>query len=115
MDTKLSIIDLDAQSAPLESVVAEVKEIGSLQIESYKTGDFRADITGQKGTFSYQVKGKSRTYNLGADAVVKLSMATGFKPMIADDKLSSFIVSEHFTKLRSAQRRQLQKLAKKRG
>jgi len=77
---KLSVIDIESVAAPLDSIIAEVKDLGKLEIVSYKTGDFRADGTGQKGNVSYQVQGKSKVYDLGANGVVKISMATGFQP-----------------------------------
>lgn len=111
--TKLTVIDLDAESVPMASVESEIKELNKLEIVDTKTGDFRADVTGQKGNICFCVQGKDRVFNLGADAVVKLSMATGLKVVIADKKLGAFVTSEHYTKLRSAQKRQIAKVAKK--
>lgn len=111
-EEKLTVIDIEKMAEPLDSVIADVKDVGKLQIVSYSTGAFLADGTGQKGTVCYNVQGKSKVYALGANGVIRVSMATGFKPMIADDKLSEFIGSEHFTKLRAARRHQLSRLAK---
>jgi len=111
--SKLSIIDIESMSTPIDAIITEVKDIGKLEIVSYKHGAFRADGTGQKGNVSYQIQGKGKVYNLGANGVVKVSMGTGFQPMIADDKLGAFVVSEHFSKLRQARRHQLTLIAKK--
>lgn len=110
---KLVDIDLDAEGAPFESVIADVKKLDKLEIVDYKEGAFRADVTGQKGSIEYVVKGVERDYSLGADTVIQVSMATGHKPQIIPEKLKQFVQSEHFTKLRSAKKRQLKRQAKK--
>lgn len=112
-DIKLAEIDLDAEGAPFESVIADIKKLNKLEIVDFQEGDFRADVTGQKGTIEFIVRGVSRNYSLGADTVIQVSMNTGQKVQIVEAKLKSFMRSEHFTKLRSAKKRQLKRLAKK--
>jgi len=106
-------IDIETSSTSFDSLLAECKKKGNVEIIAFGSKEFRADVTGQKGSISYTVKGEKETFVIGADTVAKLSLKGDIPVQIADDKEKSFVVSEHFTKLRSAMRRQKTKKSKR--
>ena len=115
MDEKASLvsIDIETSSTSFDSLLAECKSKGNVEIVDYGSKEFRADVTGQKGSISYSVKGKDKTHVIGADTVAKLSLQGSIPVQIAKDKERSFLISENFSKLRSAMRRQKTNKAKK--
>lgn len=110
---KLVSIDIETSATSFDSLLAECKKKGNVEIVSYGSKEFRADVTGQKGSISYTVKGESETFVIGADTVAKLSLKAGVPVQIDPERERAFLVSEHFVKLRSAMRRQKTKQAKK--
>ena len=112
-DTKLVSIDIETSSTSFDSLLAECKSKGNVEIVDYGSKEFRADVTGQKGSISYSVKGEDKVHVIGADTVAKLSLQGNVPVQIAQDKEKSFLISENFTKLRSAMRRQKTNKAKK--
>lgn len=110
---KLVSIDIETSSTSFDSLLDECKSKGNVEIVDYGSKEFRADVTGQLGSISYTVKGEKDNFVIGADTVAKLSLRGNLPVQIAEDKEKSFMVSEHFTKLRSAMRRQKTKKAKK--
>ena len=106
-------IDIETSSTSFDSLLSECKSKGNVEIIAFGSKEFRADVTGQKGSISYTVKGEKETFVVGADTVAKLSLKGGIPVQIAEDKSKSFVVSEHFTKLRSAMRRQKTKKSKR--
>ena len=115
MEEKASLvsIDIETSSTSFDSVLVECKAKGNVEIVDYGSKEFRADVTGQKGSISFTVKGEKDTFLIGADTVAKLSLSGGIPVQIAKDKEKSFLISENFTKLRSAMRRQKTNKAKK--
>ncbi|GAH36369.1 unnamed protein product [marine sediment metagenome] len=116
METKeirLVPIDLESSTTSFDSLLAECKEKGNVEIVDYGSEEFRADVTGQKGSVSYTVKGEKANSMLGADTVAKLSLKGNIPVQIDKDREKAFLISEHFTKLRSAMRRQKAEIAKK--
>lgn len=112
-DTKLVSIDIETSSTSFESLLAECKAKGNVEIIDYGSKEFRADVTGQKGSISFTVKGEKDNFLIGADTVAKLSLSGGIPVQIDKEKERGFLVSENFTKLRSAMRRQKTNKAKK--
>lgn len=116
MDTKenkLVSIDIETSSTSFESLLQECKDKGTVEILDYGSKEFRADVTGQKGSISYTVKGESETFVIGADTVAKLSLQGSIPVQISPEREKAFLISENFTKLRSAMRRQKTNKAKK--
>lgn len=111
--SKLVSIDIETSSASFDSLLAECKEKGNVEIIETGSKEFRADVTGQLGSISYTVKGEKENFVIGADTVAKLSLKGSIPVQIASDMEKSFMVSEHFVKLRSAMKRQKSKQAKK--
>ncbi|MBA7701438.1 hypothetical protein ES703_110176 [subsurface metagenome] len=112
-ETKLVSIDIETSSTSFDSLLAECKEKGSVEIVDYGSKEFRADVTGQKGSISYSVKGKDKTHVIGADTVAKLSLQGSIPVQISPEREKAFLISENFSKLRSAMRRQKTNKAKK--
>lgn len=110
---KLVSIDIETSATSFDSLLAECKKKGNVEIIAFGSKEFRADVTGQKGSISYTVKGENESFVIGADTVAKLALSGNLPVQIADDKEKSFIISEHFVKLRSAMRRQKTRKAKK--
>lgn len=117
MDEKATVnlvpIDLETSNTSFESLLAECKDKGNVEIVDYGSKEFRADVTGQKGSISYTVKGEKETFQIGADTLAKLSVLSGLPVQIDKGREKAFLISENFTKLRSAMRRQKKELAKK--
>lgn len=111
--SKLVSIDIETASTSFDVLLAECKARGRVEIIETGSKEFRADVTGLKGSISYTVLGEKDTYIIGADTVAKLALKGSIPVQIAEDKAGSFQTSEHFTKLRSAMRRQKTKQAKK--
>lgn len=112
-DTKLVSVDIETSSTSFESLLQECKAKGNVEIVDYGSKEFRADVTGQKGSISFTVKGEKDNFLIGADTVAKLSLAGSIPVQIAPDREKAFLISENFTKLRSAMRRQKTNKAKK--
>ena len=112
-ETNLVSIDIETSSTSFDSLLAECKVKGSVEIIDYGSKEFRADVTGQKGSISYTVKGEKDNFVIGADTVAKLSLQGDVPVQINKEKEKSFLISENFTKLRSAMRRQKTNKAKK--
>ena len=112
-DTKLVSIDIETSSTSFDSLLSECREKGNVEIVDYGSKEFRADVTGQKGSISYTVKGRDKTHVIGADTVAKLSLKGKLPVEIDKEKEKAFLISENFTKLRSAMRRQRTNQAKK--
>ncbi|MBA7684401.1 hypothetical protein ES703_92796 [subsurface metagenome] len=110
---KLVSIDIETSSTSFDSLLSECKAKGNVEIIDYGSKEFRADVTGQKGSISYTVKGKAENFVIGADTVAKLSLSGGIPVQIAPEREKAFLISENFTKLRSAMRRQKTNKAKK--
>lgn len=106
-------IDIETSATSFDSLLQECKVKGNVEIVSYGSKEFRADVTGQKGSISYTVKGEKENFVIGADTVAKLSLKGDIPVQIAPDREKAFLISEHFTKLRSAMRRQKTKKAKR--
>ena len=115
MDEKKSLvsIDIETSSTSFDSLLAECKSKGNVEIVDYGSKEFRADVTGQKGSISYSVKGKDKTHVIGADTVAKLALQGSIPVQIAPEREKAFLISENFSKLRSAMRRQKTNKAKK--
>lgn len=111
--SKLVSLDLETSSTSFDSLLAECKIKGTVEIVDYGSKEFRADITGQKGSISYSVRGEDSTHIIGADTVAKLAVKGKLPVEIDKEKEKSFLISENFVKLRSAMRRQRTKQAKK--
>lgn len=111
--TRLVSIDIETSSTSFDSLLAECKAKRCVEIVDYGSKEFRADVTGQKGSISYTVKGEKETFQIGADTVAKLSLAGGVPVQIDKEKEKGFLISENFVKLRSAMRRQKTNKAKK--
>jgi len=73
-ENKLVSIDIETSSTSFDSLLAECKGKGNVEIIDYGSKEFRADVTGQKGSISYTVKGEKETFVIGADTVAKLSL-----------------------------------------
>ena len=112
-DTKLVSLDLETSSTSFDSLLAECKVKGNVEIVDYGSKEFRADVTGQKGSISYSVKGKDKVHVIGADTVAKLALKGSVPVEIDKEKERAFLISENFTKLRSAMRRQRTNQSKK--
>ena len=110
---KLVSIDIETSSTSFDSLLAECKAKGNVEIVDYGSKEFRADVTGQKGSISYSVKGENETFVIGADTVAKLSLQGNVPVQIHPEREKAFLISENFTKLRSAMRRQKTNKAKK--
>ena len=110
---KLVSIDIETSSTSFDSLLAECKAKGNVEIIDYGSKEFRADVTGQKGSISYTVRGEKETFVIGADTVAKLALTGGVPVQIDREKEKSFLISENFVKLRSAMRRQKTNKAKK--
>ena len=110
---KLVSIDIETSATSFDSLLAECKKKGNVEIVSFGSKEFRADVTGQMGSISYTVRGEKETFVIGADTVAKLSLQGELPVQIAENKADAFHTSEHFVKLRSALRRQKTRRAKK--
>lgn len=110
---KLVSIDIETSATSFDALLAECKKLGRIQILDFGSKEFRADVTGQKGSISYTVKGEKDNFVIGADTVAKLALTGDLPVQIAEDRMKAFHVSENFTKLRSAMRRQKTRQAKK--
>lgn len=116
MDAKeknLVSIDIETSSASFDSLLAECKSKGNVEIIDYGSKEFRADVTGQKGSISFTVKGEKDNFLIGADTVAKLALKGNVPVQIDREKEKGFLISENFVKLRSAMRRQKTAKAKK--
>lgn len=115
VEKKLVSIDIETSTASFDALLAECKAKGNVEVVDYGSKEFRADVTGQKGSISFTVKGEKENFIIGADTVAKLSLKGGIPVQIDGEKEKSFLISENFTKLRSAMRRQKTKESKKSG
>lgn len=113
VEKKLVSIDIETSSASFDTLLEECKAKGNVEVVEYGSKEFRADVTGQLGSISFTVKGEKENFVIGADTVAKLSLKGNLPVQIAEDMQKGFLISENFTKLRSAMRRQRTKQAKK--
>lgn len=112
-EIKLVPLDLETSSTSFDALLAECKQKGNVEIVGYGSKEFRADVTGQKGSISYSVRGEKETFVIGADTVAKLAVQGKLPIEIEKEKERAFLISENFTKLRSAMKRQKTSQAKK--
>jgi len=112
-EKRLVPLDLETSSTSFDSLLAECKAKGNIEIVDFGSKEFRADVTGQKGSISYTVQGSDKTHVIGADTVAKLALKGKLPVEIDKEREKAFLISENFIKLRSAMRRQRTNQAKK--
>jgi len=110
-DTNVFELDLSQTSPAFESVSSEMKSLGEVRVIKIEKGNFRANITSQKGNMSFTIAGKDKPYVLGANTVVKLSLRADVPIRIVNDLKQEFITSKHYTLLQTAYKRQTAMLA----
>jgi len=115
VEKKLVSIDIETSTASFDALLAECKSKGNIEVIDYGSKEFRADVTGQKGSISFTVRGEKEDFVIGADTVAKLSLQGSIPVQIESEKEKGFLISENFSKLRSAMRRQRTKQAKKKA
>lgn len=110
------LIPLDLSSSPSHSIIEdEFKRIGKVEIVDVQTGNFKADVTGQWGTYAYKVQGESVVYTFGADEICKLLLAIDEKsPVVSASTLAKMQgeFKSHYSKLVNALKRQVTKAQK---
>lgn len=97
-------------SSPSHSIIEdEFKRLKQVEIIDVKVGNFKADVTGQWGSYEYVVQGEQVTYRFGADEICKLLLAIGEQSPVVSEETLAKMQSEfksHYSKLVNALKRQ---------
>ena len=114
--TELVAIDIESEATSFDSLLSDVKKVGRVEVVEFDNKEFRASVTGQKGSISYRVRTpEGVSLQEGADTIAKLILYSKLPLQVTKDKAGQFKTSENFVKLRAALRRQKTKQAKKRS
>ena len=117
---ELDFLDLSVGTG-IESTIENMSAVGAVEIVDIISGDFVADSSGQSGKVGFIVQGDGRTFQEGANTVIKLCKSFEqinpktklCAPKVSKDAKSKIAQStEHFQALKNALSNQSKKANK---